>query len=154
MALARPGVWAYGVCMISLKEIGAINARKQEIAEAIAALQAEDAELDITLRVLARFGGLFPAEVPASANGSDPPKPKLGPPRPEGTPSLFEMTVDVLREAIAGGKHGLKGKEIVAEIGRKYWPGVQPDQVLPPIYGFVGKKRLKKNTEGIFKPID
>lgn len=141
--------------MISSEEIGAINARKQEIAEAIAALQAEDAELDIALKVLARFGGLFPPAAPAiSANGSDPPKPKLGPPRPAGTPSLFDMTVEVLREAIAGGKHGLRGKEIVAEIGRKYWPGVQPDQVLPPIYGFVGKKRLKKNTEGIFKPID
>ena len=138
--------------MISTEELNAINVRKQEIAEAIAALQAEDAELDIALKVLARFGGLFPPSAPA--NGSDPPKPKLGPPRPEGTPSLFDMTVEVLREAIAGGKHGLKGKEIVAEIGRKYWPGVQPDQVLPPIYGFVSKKRLKKNTDGIFKPVD
>jgi hypothetical protein len=147
------GVWGYA--MISLKEISAIKARKQEIAEAIAVLQAEDAELDTTLRVLARFGGLFPPASPSPpVNGSDPPKPKLGPPRPEGTPSLYDMTVEVLREAIAGGKQGLKGKEIVAEIGRKYWPGVQPDQVLPPIYGFVSKKRLKKNTEGIFKPID
>ncbi len=73
--------------MISLKEISAIKARKQEIAEAIAVLQAEDAELDTTLRVLARFGGLFPSASPsAPANGSVPPKPKLGPPRPEGTP--------------------------------------------------------------------
>jgi hypothetical protein len=153
MALAPLDRWAYGVSMISLEEINAINTRKQEIADAIAALQAEDAELDIALKVLARFGGLFPPKT-AAGSGSDPPKPKLGPPRPEGTPSLFDMTVEVLREAIVSGKHGLKGKEIVAEIGRKYWPGVQPDQVLPPIYGFVSKKRLKKNTDGIFKPVD
>jgi hypothetical protein len=140
--------------MSSIEEIQAIHARKKEIADAIAMLQAEDAELDITLKVLARFGGPFPWNTPVAANGSTPHKPKLGPPRPEGTPSLFDMTVEVLRDAIAGGKNGLKGKEIVAEIGRKYWPGVQPDQVLPPIYGFVSKKRLKKNAEGIFKPIE
>jgi hypothetical protein len=139
--------------MIATEEIQAINTRKQEIAEAIAALQAEDQELDIALKVLARFGGLYAPQ--AAANGSDPPtKPKLGPPRPEGTPSLYEMTVDVLRDAIATGKHGLKGKEIVTEIGKKYWPGVQPDQILPPIYSFVSKKRLRKNSDGVFKPID
>ena len=141
--------------MISIDEIHAINTRKQEIAEAIAVLQTEDVELDIALKVLARFGGLFPpAQQAAPANGSGPSKPKLGPPRPEGTPSLYDMTVNVLRDAIATGKQGLKGREIVAEIGKKYWPGVQPEQVLPPIYSFVGKKRLKKNTDGVFKPID
>ncbi len=136
--------------MISTDETHAIQARKREIAEAIAELQAEDKELDIALKVKARFSGLQPPP----QNGHDPAKPKLGPPRPEGTPSLFDMTVDVLREAIANGKSGLKGREIVNEIGKKYWPGVQPEQVLPPIYGFVGKKRLRKNADGVFKPID
>jgi len=149
--------------MTSSNEIMAIQNRKKGIAEEIARLKEEDNELDVALRVLARLGGHssdsahkpeISAEESTKTSGDSVVATRLGPPRPSGTPSLYEMTVDVLREAIAAGKPGLRGKEIVAEIGRKYWPGLQPEQVLPPIYSFVGKKRLRKNSDGIFKPID
>ena len=87
-------------------------------------------------------------------NGAKKPSPSLGPPRPEGTPPLFDMTETVIHDAIAGGKSGLRGREIVDEIGKKFWPGVQGRQILPPIYAFAKKGRLHKTKDGVFKPIN
>jgi len=132
--------------MIGESEINAILARRKEISDEIERLQTEDKELEIAIRILRRYESL------AATNGAGP-APILGPPRPEGTPTLFEMTVEVLREAIADGKPGLTGQEIVAAIGEKYWPGLQGRQVFPPIYGFVKNKRLQKSKDGVFKPL-
>jgi hypothetical protein len=127
------------------KEFGieAILARRKEIAAELERLRLEDDELETAIRVLHRFG--------KGSNGDA--TSKLGPARPENTPSLFVMTETVLHDAIAVGKMGLKGREIVSEIGKKYWPGVQARQVLPLIYSFVKKGRLRKEKDGIFKPI-
>jgi hypothetical protein len=126
-------------------EIDGILQRRKAIAAEIDRLKAEDSELETALRVLGRFGKAIPA--------SDGVTWKLGPPRPGGTPSLFDMTETVIKDAIKAGKPGLKGREIVAEIGKRYWPGVKPQQILPPIYSFVKNKRLKKGDNGIFKPV-
>jgi hypothetical protein len=131
--------------MTNESDVQAIRARHQEIANEIERLKAEADELAITLRVLDRFSnGLVPV------NGEGP---KLGPPRPADTPSLFEMTVTVIRDAVGQGKTGLKGQEIVAAIGKKFWPGVQSKQVLPPIYQFAKKGRLIKTKDGLFKVV-
>jgi hypothetical protein len=124
----------------------AIIDRRTEIEAEIARLKEEAAELDIALRVLRRFGGVTLDDIGQPT--------KLGPPRPEGAPSLFEMTDTVIRDAIKAGKPGLRNREIVAEIGKKYWPGVQPQQVLPAIYGFVKKGRINKGENGVFRPVD
>ena len=44
------------------------------------------------------------------------------------------MTEAVIRDAVTGGKPGLTGHEIVAAIGKRYWPGVKGQQILPAIY--------------------
>src|SRR5882724_997352 len=106
-------------------DIQAVKARRETIAKELERLTAEDRELEAAVRVFERFS---PRPNGKGATG------KLGPPRPEGTPSLFDMTVTVLRDAISTGKSGLRNREIVKAIGDKYWPGVQPRQVLPPIY--------------------
>jgi hypothetical protein len=129
-------------------ELDAMLNRRKEIASAVEKLKAEDSEIENALRVFSRYGKL-----PTGSNGTGERAGKLGPPRPDGTPSLFDMTETVIKDAIKGGKSGLKGREIVAEIGKRYWPGVKPQQVLPPIYGFVKNKRLKKGDNGIFKPV-
>lgn len=124
--------------MASKSESEGIEARLREIAEKKAVLEKEEAELTLALRVIKRF----------STNGA---APKLGPARPEGTPTLFEMTDAVLAEAEARGKVGLKGREIVAEIGKQYWPGVKPAQILPQVYQYASKGRLKKTPNGVFR---
>lgn len=124
--------------------IEAILGRRKEIATAVDLLLQEDKELEIALRVAERFG----KGVPSVPEGN-----KLGPTRPADAPALIDMVNSVLKDALAAGKPGLGGKDLVSAIGDKFWPGVQPAQVMPSIYTFVGKKRLKKGDNGIFKPV-
>ncbi len=133
--------------MKSDSEIDAILARRKDIAAEMERLRTEDNELEIAVRVYRRYAS------PKAEAGNGAVPSTLGPPRPEGVPSLFEMTETVLREAIAAGKPGLKGHEIVTEIGKKYWPRVEGRQILPPIYAFTKKGRLVKNKDGIFRPV-
>jgi len=133
---------------MSAADLKGIQERRRQIAEEVARLQAEDKELEIALRVFGRYASSSEAAVNGLAQG------RLGPSRPEDTPSLFEMTNTVIRMAIHAGKPGLTAREIVTEIGKRYWPGVQPAQILPPIYGFIKKGRLRKSANGIFKPVN
>ena len=116
-------------------DIEAIKSRQREVRAEIDRLQKEADELDITLRVLSRFS---PAD---SESGT-----KLGPPRPEGIPTLFKMVETVLAEAAGG----LTGRQIVEVIGERYWPDVRGKQILPSIYGFSKQGRLKKTDAGQF----
>jgi len=118
-----------------------ILVRQREIAAQMEKLRAEAEELETAVKVFKRFAG--PEDKPEG--------PKLGPPRPEDIPSLFEMTESVIRDAMGGGKPGLTGKEIVAAIGRRYWPGVNGPQILPSIYKFAKEDRLTKTNNGVFK---
>ena len=134
--------------MIKTLDTEAILNRRREIAAEMDRLRTEDSELEIAIRVAERFSGGGESQ---AGNGA---RPKLGPPRPENTPPLFEMADVVLCDAIRSGKPGLRGREIVEAIGKTYWPGVQPEQILPLIYGFAKKGRLFKNRDGIFKPVE
>ena len=120
---------------MSTTDIDAIQSRQREVKVEIDRLQKEADELDIALRVLSRFS---PVD---SESGT-----KLGPPRPEGIPTIFKMVEAVLDEAVGG----LTGRQIVEAIGEKYWPGVRGQQILPSIYGFSKQGRLKKTDTGQF----
>ena len=124
-----------------------------KLADKLSVLDQEHSEMETALRVLERFGASLTASGVHEDAADRMDHGKLGPRRPEGTPTLHEMTVEVLRDAISKGKPGLPIKDIVTEIGNKYWPGVQPEQVTAPIYSFVKKGRLKKTEGGIFKPV-
>jgi hypothetical protein len=123
-------------------DLDAVLARRREIADEMGKLSAEDADLEVVVRVAKRFGN----GMENGAAGSN----KLGPARPDGTPSLFDMTEAVIGEAMKHGKDGLNAQEIVAAIGKKYWPGVKGAQILPSVYGFAKQGRLKKNAKGLF----
>jgi alkyl hydroperoxide reductase subunit AhpF len=126
---------------LTMSELEKIALREKEIAKLIEALQKEADELAVARKVIARFAPSHAISIEGA----------LGPPRPEGIPSTFEMTEAVLEKAEAAGKDGLTAKELVEAIRDKYWPGLNSPQVLPTIYGFVKNDRLHKTSGGKFK---
>jgi hypothetical protein len=135
---------------IMMSELEKIAEREKEIAKQISELQKEAGELSVARKVLARFSNkrsIPRVQLNSRPNGV----PKLGPPRPEGAPTTFEMTEGVLADAEKAGKDGLTGREVVDAIRDKYWPGLNSGQVLPIIYGFVKAERLGKSASGKFK---
>jgi hypothetical protein len=126
----------------------AIENRLREIRENISALQGEADELEVALRVFERFS---PSESSSTKNKSG--KPKLGPARPRGIPTNFEMTEMVLKASEREGKNGLTANEIIEQIGSRYWPGIMGAQILPVIYRFAKQGRIRKTAGGKFKSI-
>ena len=143
MVLVSGALWVYAPYPMKADLQGMLD-RRRKIAAEIARLQGEDKDIETALRVIERYS---PSDKPSDGQKRSP---KLGPPRPDGTPSLYDMTKAVIGEAMRHGKAGLTGQEIVAEIGKKYWPGVKPQQILPPIYGFSKRGRLRKTSKGVF----
>lgn len=133
--------------MIDMTDLDKIALREVEIAKAIEALQKEADELAVARKVIARIN----LHKVVLAMPKKPGAGSLGPPRPEGTPTTFEMTEIVLEAAEKAGKDGVTGKELVDGIREKFWPGLRSGQVLPTIYGFVNNKRLHKTAGGKFK---
>jgi hypothetical protein len=131
-----------------------LEARQREIAKQIERLQEEANELAIALRVIARLEPDSPAapEAPTDTRAEDE-TPKLGPPRPSGCPTNFQMVDMILASAEKDGKDGLTISELIAEMRSRYWPGLRDVQVSAPIYSFVRQDRLRKTPGGKFKRI-
>lgn len=129
-------------------DIAAIEARRKEVAEELERLEREMDELDMAMRVFSRFS------VEGDA-GREPQQfdtgPKLGPARPDGIPSNYDMAVDVIWSAMKSGRKGLTAAELVEEIGKRWWPGVQGPQILPIMYQFAKRGRLVKGGDGYFR---
>jgi hypothetical protein len=123
-----------------------IEARRREIAAEIIRLQKEDEELEIGLKVVQRFSASNGIGV-LHASG----KSKLGPVRPNGIPTNFEMVDLILLGAEKEGRDGLTVKEIVEEISVRYWPGVEGQQIMPSIYQFAKDNRFRKTPSGKLK---
>jgi hypothetical protein len=147
--------------MPDLNQIELIQSRQREIADELARLQKEQDELDIAMRVLNRLVSK-PRAVPVIARRvrKPPPPPssarkirKLGPPRPPGIPSNFELVEMILKSSEREGKNGLTAREIVEQIGKRYWPGVKGPQVLSFIYKFAKDDRIHKTSSGKFKSL-
>ena len=126
--------------------------KRQELEARIAELQQEMRDLDTAMRV---FESLNREDKPSNeaveTTAAD--DNKLGPARPHGIPTLFQMTYEVIREAEQQGKPGLTGAAIVEEIGKRYWPGVKGQQILPSVYGFAKFERLEKTDDGLFHTV-
>jgi hypothetical protein len=59
----------------------------------------------------------------------------------------------VLLDAEKEGRDGLTANEIVEQIRRRYWPGLIGKQILPSVYQFAKRGRLRKTASGKFKRI-
>ena len=140
--------------MASSNQLERIAIRRREIANETARLQEEDGELAIAERVIRRLNG-DSDQSPGSEPGR-PPKTeeaKLGPPRPSGAPTNFEMVDMILASAEKDGKDGLSAGEIIEAIRSRYWPGLVDMQVSSSIYQFAKKGRFRKTPSGKFKRI-
>lgn len=115
--------------------IQAMMARQREIAEQVAGLQKESAEIDAALKILRRYSK-EPAVLEAVDSRAR---------RPEGIPTTFEMAKAVLE---AAGDNGLTGGDMVRAIEKRFWPGLKRMQILPAIYGFAKPEdgRLRKEN--------
>jgi hypothetical protein len=131
-----------------------IEARQREIAKEIVLLQEESNELGIALKVIMRLEPDSSAvpEAPTETHTEDE-TPKLGPPRPSGCPTNFQMVDMILASAEKEGKDGLTISELISEMRTRYWPGLKDVQVSAPIYSFVRQDRLRKTPGGKFKRI-
>ena len=147
-------------------QITRIEARKRKLADEMDRLEQEMDKLNAALeviRLLEKEAGseTAPSAVkeereanPDETNGV--PKnttAKLGPPRPNGAPTNFEMVDMILASAEKEGKDGLAISELISEMRSRYWPGLKDVQVSAPIYSFVRKGRLKKTPGGKFKRV-
>jgi hypothetical protein len=146
--------------MPDLNQIELIQSRQREIADELARLQKEQDELDIAMRVLNRLAPKPRAEPVTARRVRKPPPPsstrkirKLGPSRPAGIPSNFELVEMILKSSEREGKNGLTAREIVEQIGKRYWPGVKGPQVLSFIYKFAKDGRIHKTLAGKFKSL-
>jgi hypothetical protein len=131
-----------------------IEARQREIAKEIVLLQEESNELAIALKVIMRLepDSSIAPEAPAEIHAEDEP-PKLGPPRPSGCPTNFQMVDMILASAEREGKDGLTISELISEMRTRYWPGLKDVQVSASIYAFVRQGRFRKTAGGKFKRI-
>jgi hypothetical protein len=129
----------------------AIEKRLKEISETISSLQAEADELNVALRVFEKYFQQGPSKKRNAATFDA--SAKMGPPRPSGIPTNFEMTEMVIKSAEKEGKNGLTASEIVEQIGKRYWPGIVGAQILPMIYKFAKEGRLRKTPNGKFKSV-
>lgn len=128
-------------------DIEAVKARKKEIMLAIEDLQKEAHDLDVAIAVFNRFSPVLAKDTSSDDDS------KLGPPRPPGVPTLFEMAYTVISDAEQRGKKGLTGKEVVEHIAKQFWPGLQGPQITPSLYGFAKKGRLRKTADGLFRTV-
>ena len=108
--------------------------------------------MEIALRVIHRFdpdtGGIVSSTAAKADTPSDPREPKLGPRRPSGCPTNYEMVDMILAGAEKEGTEGLTLSEITSEIRKRYWPGLKDAQVAAPIYAFVRNGRFRKLSNG------
>ena len=136
-------------------EVEQIEARQRAIAEEMARLQEEASELEIALRVFRRLRPVSTATTkaqPIAPLGEFIPT-KLGPPRPNGAPTNFEMVDMILSSAEKEGKDGLTIGELISEMRKRYWPGLNDIQVSASIYAFVKSGRLTKPGDGKFRRV-
>lgn len=140
------------IIMKNAIELPILHDRLAKIAEERASLDREEQEINEAIKIISRYasGGVVAEEASSITPQRDN---KLGPARPKGIPTLYQMAYEVIRDAEQRGKPGLTGAAIVEAIGEQYWPGVTGPQILPSIYGFAKSGRLRKSDNGLFQTV-
>jgi hypothetical protein len=138
---------------VRISKLALIQQRRKRLEGEIASLRSEleskeatVADLLIAERVLADISDAEPEKKePEVAKG--PPAPKWAEtrtPKPEGTPTVPEMIVTVLRDAPKSGRKGLEPREITALIATRWWPDVTINSVGPIAWRMYKRGELSK----------
>ena len=113
-------------------------------------------ELKTALKVLKQFSGnateVETLESATDRNEEAQPS-KLGPPHQADVRQTSKWCGMILSSAEKEEKRGLPIAEIIAEMRRRYWPGLKDVQVSAPIYGLARRGRFKKTAAGKFKRV-
>ena len=152
--------------MAKLSKIAQVQQQRRKLEEEIAKLRETIAhkeqrctELAIAERVLETLDG-GTAEPAASAEvNEEARKPgwtteRRGP-KPEGTPTVTEMILQVLKDAqdnLKSVRTGLEPREIAAEIAKRWWPDVTINAVGPIAWRMYKKGALTKRGSRYFPP--
>lgn len=118
----------------------------------IAILRAEESELIIAEKIVAKLSGISkPVEVienNSQFRKSHTVKKKFvkskAAERPVGIPSTPEMIQRVISSEMKAGGTGLTSKDIVARIESEWWPNVDPNFIAPAAWRLAKEGRLKK----------
>lgn len=126
-----------------------LRARLSEIEAQTAKLNREKDEILGALRVFDRYAVPHAADEPEEPKKKKKLRIKKGKPRPDGIPTIWDMTMLVFRESGATVMHI---DDIVGKISKRWWPGVIKSQVAPTIYGFAKEDdgRLERRGTGEF----
>jgi hypothetical protein len=131
----------------------AISQKIAQQREVLAALEAQERDLEVTERVLASLD----AEEAEPEVASEP-EPEVVPVaaeptgKPEGIPTMPDMIIEALKDAKAKGQRGLEPKQMADFIAAKWWPNVTINAVGPIAWRMYSKERLAKRQSRYFLP--
>lgn len=135
--------------MANLSKIKIVQYKRRVIAqkitqqrEVLAALEAQERDLEVTERVLASLDAESDMELPPDPEVTSPAAESSG--KPEGIPTMPEMIVAALKDAKAKGLKGLEPKDITSYIAAKWWPDVKINNVGPIAWRLYKSDRLAK----------
>jgi hypothetical protein len=71
--------------------------------------------------------------------------------KPKNIPSVYVMTVTLLRES---GSKGLEPQEIVTLVRQRWWPGASSNDINPTLWRLSKHGKLRKEDGRYFLPAD
>lgn len=135
-----------------LKEVEQLQLERKEIVDALSVLQRYGAATDVEHRGVEEVSprdqtGFKKNERRRAREGRMRKGQELGTPRPDGIPSVWEMTQIIISET---SDQQATVSDIMKKIDARWWPGVHRNQVAPTIYKFAKNGRLDQVSPGTF----
>ncbi len=138
--------------MANISKLQLIQYKRRKLAsmiaeqrEALAALEAQEHDLEVAERVLVSLDE--DTERIASRDrvvNSEESTATESTGKPEGIPTMPQMIYEALRDAKARGQKGLEPKDITAFIAAKWWPDVKINNVGPIAWRLYKSEKLAK----------
>jgi len=119
-----------------------LSARMEKLRAEDEALSVEGREIATTLKTLSRVYGVELDDVPEIKAGKSTGGLST---KPEGTPTLYEMVVDILNRYGEFSDDPVEADTIYDEIRRRWWPDAPRNSIIPSLWRFAKEDRLIKD---------